>query len=131
MVKKRKETEESTATYEPVAIETATCPDKLQANLEEIKSYEGVVGYIVKNATTATVDLKDPSRIVDYATLSSAAFEAVKELSQIYTLGDFQGTIVNGKNLRMLSLIVDENSISVFMQNNADAEKIMRKIQML
>lgn len=131
MVKKRKETEEITTAYEPVAIETATCWDKLHTNLEEAKTCDGVVGYILRNTTSATVDLKDPSRIVDYATLSSTAFEATEELSEIFEIGNFQGIILNGKNLRMLSLIVDENKISVFMQSNADAEKIMRKIQMV
>jgi predicted regulator of Ras-like GTPase activity (Roadblock/LC7/MglB family) len=131
MVKRKKETEEITTTDEPVAIETATCQDKLRMNLEEVKTYDGVVGYILRNTTSATIDLKDPARIVDYATLSSTAFEATEELSEIFEMGNFQGMIVNGKNLRMLSLIVDENKISVFMQSNADAEKIMRKIQMV
>jgi len=131
MVKRKKETEEITTTDEPVAIETATCQDKLRTNLEEVKTFDGVVGYILRNTTSASIDLKDPARIVDYATLSSTAFEATEELSEIFEMGDFQGMIVNGKNLRMLSLIVDENKISVFMQSNADAEKIMRKIQMV
>jgi predicted regulator of Ras-like GTPase activity (Roadblock/LC7/MglB family) len=131
MVKRKKETEEITTTDEPVAIETATCQDKLHTNLEEVKTFDGVVGYILRNTTSASIDLKDPAKIVDYATLSSTAFEATEELSEIFEMGDFQGMIVNGKNLRMLSLIVDENKISVFMQSNADAEKIMRKIQMV
>ena len=131
MVKRKKVTEEITTTDEPVAIETATCQDKLRTNLEEVKTFDGVVGYILRNTTSASIDLKDPAKIVDYATLSSTAFEATEELSEIFEMGDFQGMIVNGKNLRMLSLIVDENKISVFMQSNADAEKIMRKIQMV
>jgi len=131
MVKRKKETEEITTTDEPVAIETATCQDKLHTNLEEVKTFDGVVGYILRNTTSASIDLKDPAKIADYATLSSTAFEATEELSEIFEIGDFQGMIVNGKNLRMLSLIVDENRISVFMQSNADAEKIMRRIQMV
>ena len=131
MVKRKKETEEITTTDEPVAIETATCQDKLHTNLEEVKTFDGVVGYILSNTTSASIDLKDPAKIADYATLSSTAFEATEELSEIFEMGDFQDMIVNGKNLRMLSLIVDENKISVFMQSNADAEKIMRKIQMV
>ena len=131
MVKRKKETEEITTTNEPVAIETATCQDKLRTNLEEVKTFDGVVGYILRNTTSATIDLKDPAKIVDYATLSSTAFEATEELSEIFEMGNLKDIIVNGKNLRMLSLIVDENKISVFMQNNADTEKIMRKIQMV
>ena len=131
MVKRKKETEEITTTDEPVAIETATCQDKLHTNLEEVKTFDGVVGYILRNTTSATIDLKDPAKIVDYATLSSTAFKATEELSEIFEMGNLKDIIVNGKNLRMLSLIVDENKISVFMQNNADTEKIMRKIQMV
>lgn len=130
MVKRKKETEEITTTDEPVAIETATCQDKLRTNLEEVKTYDGVVGYILRNTTSASIDLKDPAKIVDYATLSSTAFEATEELSEIFEIGNLKDIIVNGKNLKMLSLIVDENKISVFMENNADTEKVMRKIQM-
>jgi predicted regulator of Ras-like GTPase activity (Roadblock/LC7/MglB family) len=130
MVKRKKETEEITTTDEPVAIETATCQDKLRTSLEEVKTYDGVVGYILRNTTSASVDLKDPAKIVDYATLSSTAFEATEELSEIFEIGNLKDIIVNGKNLKMLSLIVDENKISVFMENNADTEKVMRKIQM-
>ena len=130
MVKRKKETEEIATTDEPVAIETATCQGKLRTNLEEVKSYDGVVGYILRNTTSASIDLKDPAKIVDYATLSSTAFEATEELSEIFEMGNLKDIIVNGKNLRMLSLIVDENKISVFMENNADTEKVMRKIQM-
>ena len=131
MVKRKKETEEITTTDEPAAIETAICQDKLRMNLEEVKTYDGVVGYILRNTTSASIDLKDPARITDYATLSSTAFEATEELSEIFEMGNLQGMIVKGKNLRMLSLIVDENKISVFMQSNADAERIIRKIQMV
>jgi predicted regulator of Ras-like GTPase activity (Roadblock/LC7/MglB family) len=130
MVKRKKETEEITTTDEPVAIETATCQDKLRTNLEEVKTYDGVVGYILRNTTSASIDLKDPAKIVDYATLSSTAFEATEELSEIFEIGNLKDIMVNGKNLKMLSLIVDENKISVFMENNADTEKVMRKIQM-
>jgi predicted regulator of Ras-like GTPase activity (Roadblock/LC7/MglB family) len=131
MVKKKKEDEELTTTDEPVAIETATCADKLRMNLEEVKSYDGVVGYIMRNTTSASVDLKDPAKIVDYAILSSTAFDATEELSEIFGMGDLKDITVSGKNLRMLSLIVDESKVSVFMENNADIGKVMRKIQMV
>jgi predicted regulator of Ras-like GTPase activity (Roadblock/LC7/MglB family) len=131
MVKRKKETEEITTTDEPVAIETATCENKLRTNLEEVKTYEGVVGYILRNTISASIDLKDPARIVDYATLSSTAFEATEELSEIFEMGNLKDIIVSGKNLKMLSLVVDENKISIFAENNADMKKAMRKIQMV
>lgn len=129
MVKKKKEMEEIATTDAPVAIETSTCEDKLRTNLEEVKCYDGVVGYILRNTTSASIDVKDPAKIVDYAILSSTAFDATEELSELFEMGGLKDIIVSGKNLRMLSLIVDENKISVFMENNADIEKVMRKIQ--
>jgi predicted regulator of Ras-like GTPase activity (Roadblock/LC7/MglB family) len=131
MVKKKKEAEELATADEPVAIETTTCKDRLHMNLEEVKSYDGVVGYILRNATSASVDLKDPAKIVEYAILSSTAFDTTEELSEIFELGKLKDITVSGKNLRMLSLIVDQNKVSVFMENNADLEKVMRKIQLI
>lgn len=129
MVKKRRETDEVTATDEPIAIETAAYESKLRENLEEIKNYEGVVGYILRNTTSASIDLKEPVKIIDYATLSSTAFDATEEFSRLFELGNVKNIVVNGKNLKMLSLAVEENKISVFMENNADVEKVLKKLQ--
>jgi predicted regulator of Ras-like GTPase activity (Roadblock/LC7/MglB family) len=131
MVKKKKETEELTTADEPMTIEIAACTDKVRTNLEEVKSYDGVVGYILRNTTSASVDLKDPAKIVDYAILASTAFDATEELSEIFGISGLKDITVSGKNLRMLSLIVDESKVSVFMENNADVEKVLRKIQMV
>jgi predicted regulator of Ras-like GTPase activity (Roadblock/LC7/MglB family) len=129
MVKKRKENEETVITEEPIAVESAVSDDRLRRSLEEIKTYDGVIGYITRNTTSASIDLKDPVKIVDYAILSSTAFEATEEFSQLFGLGNLKNITVNGKNLRMLSLAVDENKISVFMEKNADVEKVMKRIQ--
>jgi predicted regulator of Ras-like GTPase activity (Roadblock/LC7/MglB family) len=131
MVKKRKEAVEVTATEEPATIESSTCEDKLRENLEEIKNYDGVVGYILRNTTSASIDLKEPAKIIDYATLSSTAFDATEELSRLFEFGDVKDIIVDGKNLKMLSLAVEENKISVFMENNADVEKVLKKLEIV
>lgn len=128
MVKKRKEIQETVITEAPLAVESAVSDDKLRTSLEEIKNYDGVIGYIMRNATSASIDLKDPAKIVDYALLSSTAFEATEELSHLFGLGNLKNITVNGKDLRMLSLAVDENKISVFMEKNADVEKVMKRI---
>jgi hypothetical protein len=38
---------------------------------------------------------------------------------------------LEGKNVKMLSFTVEENKISVFMDKNADSEKILRKLRSL
>ena len=129
MVKKRRDTDEITAGSEPIVIETTTSESRLRENLEEIKNYDGVLGYILRNATSASIDLKEPAKIIDYATLSSTAFDASEELSKLFELGNVKNIVVDGKNLKMLSLSVEENKISVFMENDADAEKVLKKLQ--
>jgi predicted regulator of Ras-like GTPase activity (Roadblock/LC7/MglB family) len=128
MVKKKKDELEITTVAEPTLIGTTDYESNLRANLEEIKKYDGVVGYILRNTTSASIDLKEPAKIIDYAMLSSTAFEATEEVSDVFELGDIKSIIVNGKNVKMLSLTVEQNKISIFMQNNADAEKILEKL---
>jgi predicted regulator of Ras-like GTPase activity (Roadblock/LC7/MglB family) len=129
MVKKRKDAQETTTLNEPIVIEETTPVNNLRASLEEIKNYEGVVGYILRNSTSASIDLKDPTRIIDYAILSSSAIDASKELAELFDLGDAKNIRVEGKNVKMLSLTMDESKISVFMDKNAVDEKILRRLR--
>ena len=89
MVRKKKSSQEVVQeTESPLAFEEATPDNKLRKNLEEIKNSEGVIGYILRNSTSAAIDLKDPSKIIDYAVLSSSALEASEELSELFNLGE-------------------------------------------
>ncbi|MEM3769745.1 MAG: hypothetical protein QXG76_00985 [Candidatus Bathyarchaeia archaeon] len=131
MTKKKKSLEEN-ATAEtlaqPIAIETATTED-LKTRLEEIKGYEGVIGYILRNATSAAIDLKDPTKLIEYAILSSSALDAAEELSELFSLGDFENILLEGKDVKILSLTIGENRISIFLEKNADVEKPLKKLQ--
>jgi predicted regulator of Ras-like GTPase activity (Roadblock/LC7/MglB family) len=129
MTKKKKSLEE-TATAEaltqPITI-TATTED-LKTRLEEIKGYDGVIGYILRNATSATIDLKDPTKLIEYAILSSSALDAAEELSELFNLGDTRDILVEGKDTKILSLTIGENRISIFLEKNADIEKPLKKL---
>ena len=127
MARKKKSIKEVAAVIEPAAVE-ATPVNDLRANLEEIKTYEGVIGYILRNSTSAAIDLKDPTKLIDYAILSSSALDASEELSELFNLGEVKNIVVEGKETKVLSLTIGENRISVFMEKNADREKILRKL---
>jgi predicted regulator of Ras-like GTPase activity (Roadblock/LC7/MglB family) len=129
MVKKKKDELEIASVLVPTVIETTEAESKLRANLEEIKKCDGVIGYILRNTTSASIDLKDPAKMIDYAILSSTAFDATEEVSDLFELGGVNNIIVNGKNVRMLSLTVEENKISIFMENSADTEKVLEKLK--
>jgi predicted regulator of Ras-like GTPase activity (Roadblock/LC7/MglB family) len=113
---------------EPLAVEEATGVNSLRASLEAVKQYNGVIGYILRNTTSAAIDLKDPTKIIEYAILSSSASEAGKVLSELFDLGDANNIVVDGKSIRMVSLTVGENKVSVFMDKNADSEKVLRRL---
>lgn len=128
MVKKRKGLQEVESVAEPVAVEEATGVNSLRASLEAVKQYDGVIGYILRNTTSAAIDLKDPAKIIEYAILSSSALEAGKVLSELFDLGDANNIVVDGKSIRMVSLTDGENKVSVFMDKNADSEKVLRRL---
>ena len=129
MVKKKRGTQEVSDVTEPVALEETTSHSSPHTSLEEIRKYEGVIGYIQRNTTSASIDLKDPTKITDYALLSSLAFDAGRDFSQLFDMGDVKSTLIAGKNVKMLSVIIDENKISVFMEKNADTEKVLTRLQ--
>lgn len=130
MVKKKKEVQVATVD-EPIAVEEALPLDSLRSCLEEVKTYDGVIGYILRNATSATIDLKDPANIIDYAILSSSAFDASEELSELFDLGDVVSVVIEGKDVKVLSLTVNENKVSVFLEKNADVTRVSKKLRAL
>ena len=130
MVKKEKSAQNIAAVAEPVAVR-ATPVNDLRACLEEIKAYKGVIGYILRNSASAAIDLKDSTKLIDYAVLSSSALDASEEFSKLFNLGKIKKIVVEGKDVKKLSLTIDENRISVFMEKNADCEKILRRLRVL
>jgi predicted regulator of Ras-like GTPase activity (Roadblock/LC7/MglB family) len=129
MVKKKRSFQEVAAVAEPVTVEETISLNNLRANLEEIKAYDGVVGYILRNSTSAAIELKDPTKIIDYAIISSSALDAGEELSKLFDLGAVKDIVVEGKGVKVLSLTVGENRISIFLEKDADCEKILKKLQ--
>lgn len=124
MTKKKKETQMVGQVTEPIVLEATMSVNDLKARLEELKNRDGVIGYILRNTTSASIDLKDPTKIIDFAVLSSSAIDASKELSEIFDLGNVNSTVVEGRNVKMLSLTIDENRISIFMEKNVDCEAL-------
>jgi len=127
MARKKKTIQEIATVTEPLIIEESHV-NNLRANLEEIKTYNGIIGYILRNSTSAAIDLKDPTKLIDYAILSSSALDASEALSEDFNLGDVKSIIVTGKNVKVLSLTVSDNRISVFMDKEGNSEKILKKL---
>jgi predicted regulator of Ras-like GTPase activity (Roadblock/LC7/MglB family) len=128
MTKKKRSIQEAVTAAEPIAIEETAFVDDLKEGLEEVKTFSGVIGYILRNSSSASIDLKDPMRIIDYAILSSSAFDASKQFSELFDLGEVKEVIVEGKDAKMLCLDIAGNKISVFMDKNADSDRVLKRL---
>ena len=100
----------------------------LKAKLESIKDMPEVIGYILRNSRSATIDAKDPTKIIDYAMLSAATIETAEKLVEIFQLGEAEKIVLEGNTAKLLSLSIGENSVSVFMEKNAKEDKIFRNL---
>ena len=102
--------------------------DKIKQNIEKIRAKEGIIGYILRNSTSASIDLKDPTKIIDFAILSSSAFEACMELSKTFELGDVKHMLMEGNTIKLLSFTAQGNKVSVFMEKNVDHNRIFKDL---
>jgi predicted regulator of Ras-like GTPase activity (Roadblock/LC7/MglB family) len=101
----------------------------LRETLDDIKRKDGVVGYIIRGTTSASVDIKDPSKIIEYASLSAEALESSETLSSTFGLGKIYSIILEGKTLKVLFMTKDEQQLSIFMDKSVDHEEIRREIE--
>jgi predicted regulator of Ras-like GTPase activity (Roadblock/LC7/MglB family) len=100
----------------------------LRTSLAEINKCEGVLGYILRNATSATIDLKDPAKLVEYAILSSQALDSSQEIAELFDIGDIENILIEGKDIKVLCMAIDENKISIFMEKTADHADILKRV---
>jgi len=100
----------------------------LHASLENIKTREGVVGYIFRTQKSASIDLKDPTKIIDYAVLSSTVLEAGENLANMFELGNIRKVTLEGKEVNLLTLKIGDNRLSIFMDKTADQDRIYKDL---
>jgi len=100
----------------------------LSKNLAEIRKRDGVVGYILRNTSSATIDLKEPAKIVEYAILSSQVLDSSREISDLFDLGDVKSILIEGKENKALCIAIGENKISIFMEKNTDHADILKRV---
>jgi predicted regulator of Ras-like GTPase activity (Roadblock/LC7/MglB family) len=133
MVKKKRSQQEAATTVivdddelgETEENETYT---DLSNKLAEIRKDEGVIGYILRSTTSATIDLREPEKIVEYAIFSSQVLDSSQEISELFELGDVKNVLIEGKESKAVCIDIDGNKISIFMEKNADHTKILKKI---
>ena len=104
--------------------------ENVQGKLQNIKDREGIIGYILRGPNSASIDLKDPTKIIDYAILSATAFEAGKNISAMFEVGEVDSIITEGENTKILSRVVNEHRLSIFMEKNVDHNKLYKDLNL-
>jgi len=104
--------------------------ENVQEKLQSIKGQEGIIGYILRGPNSASIDLKDPTKIIDYAVLSATAFERGQDISAMFEIGEVDGIIVEGENKKILSRVVNGHRLSVFMEKNVDHIKLCKDLNL-
>jgi predicted regulator of Ras-like GTPase activity (Roadblock/LC7/MglB family) len=134
MAKKKKSIQE-TATTVVIDQETAASAVEeeqafisLRTKLAEINKCKGVIGYILRNATSATIDLKDPAKLIEYAILSFQTLDSSKEISELFNLGDIENILIEGKDIKALCVPIGKNKVSIFMEKDADHTGILGQV---
>src|SRR4030042_6476819 len=128
---KRRETSESITAEEVVisasdiseetnVVQEDSTFESLLTSAQEIRKNENVLGYILRGENNATVDLNEPSRIVEYAMLASQAFESSEKMADTFNLGKTRNVKVEGQTAKEFFANLDQNKLCVFMKKTAD-----------
>ena len=104
--------------------------ESVSASLAEIRKLEGVLGYILRDSTSAIIDLSESDKITQNAILSSQIFQSSQEIISQFSLGRMESALVEGKNVKVLCMSVGENFVSVFMKKDADHSRVVERILM-
>ncbi len=126
MVKKTQNPQETTAA--PRVAEEDAAFTSLRARLAEINKQPEVTGYILRNPTTAIIDLKNSQRPTEYALLTAQTIDSAKEISQLFNIGSTESILITGKDAKALCVTRGENNIAIFMEKNADHNHILNQI---
>ena len=101
----------------------------LQEKLQEIKDQKGIIGYILRDQKSASMDLKDPTKIIEYAILSSTAFDVSRNMTENLQMGEIDNIVVESKETKLLAMNVNNQRLSIFMEKNVDHDKLYKNLK--
>ena len=103
--------------------------EKLQKKLQEIKDQEGIIGYILRDSKSASIDLKDATKIIDYAVLSSTVFDTGDEIIEKLQIGEIDTIVLETEEAKLLSMRSKDHNLSVFMETTVDHNKLSKSLK--
>jgi predicted regulator of Ras-like GTPase activity (Roadblock/LC7/MglB family) len=109
--------------------DTENDAEKMQEKLQEIKDQEGIIGYILRSSKSASIELKDPTKIIEYAILSSTAFDVGHDITEALQMGEVDTIVVESEETKLLSMNINNHHLSIFMEKSVDHDKLYKKLK--
>jgi len=103
--------------------------EELEAKLQEIKDQEGIIGYILRSTKSASIDLKDPTKMISYALLSSTMFDTSQNMIEELKMGDVNSIVVQSDETKIMSMNIDDQRLSIFMEKNVNHDRLYKKLK--
>jgi len=131
---KKKQSQQENATPIVVDEEEIAAPEEdqtfqnLSETLAKIRKNKGIIGYILRNTTSAMIDLKDSEKIIEYAIFSSQVLDSSQVISDMFDQGDVENVLIEGKKNKVLCMKIGNNKINIFMEKDADEVAIQKRI---
>jgi len=101
----------------------------LQEKLQDIKQQKGIIGYILRGSQTAAIDLKDPTKIIEYASISSSVFEVSYDIAKTLQIGELDTLVVESEETKILSMIINDHRLSIFMEKTFDHKRLCNDLK--
>ena len=102
---------------------------ELEEKLQEIKNQEGIIGYILRSEKSASIDLKDPTKMIDYALLSSTVFDLSQNMTENLQMDEVNSIVVESEETKILSMNIDNHRLSLFMEKHVNHDKLCKKLK--
>lgn len=103
--------------------------ETMQEKLQGIKDQEGIIGYILRDQKSASIDLKDPTKIIDYAVLSSTSFDVAQNIAETLQIGEVDKIIVESEETKLVAMNTENNRLSIFMEKSVDHNKLCKSLK--
>ena len=103
--------------------------EELEAKLQEIKDQEGIIGYILRSTKSASIDLKDPTKMISYALLSSTMFDTSQNMIEELKMGDVNSIVVESDETKIMSMNINDQRLSIFMEKNVNHDRLYKKLK--
>ena len=100
----------------------------LQKKLQNIIDQKGILGYILRGSKSASIDLKDPTKIIDYALLSSTTLDVSRDMIESLQMGEVDTIVVESEETKLLSMNINNHNLSLFMEKSVDHDKLCKRL---